>query len=163
MRGRLKILFTTPAVALLWLVWVPDASAQSAEVGGAAVFDRLNSDLVRAMHRSLEEFRENSRSVAAESSAPPLVIRKAVADPQAQFWAAIPDADVRAARLRLISLGVDAAGIFAEEGVPAPLLRVAAVESGFNPRAIRQGRPRAVAVDAGDRPALRAPRGSTER
>lgn len=134
-RLALKTVLPALVAALLPLAWVPGARSQSAEAGGAAVFYRLNLDLARAMDRSLGEFHENSRRVAAEASMPALVIRQTAAVPQAQFWGAFPDAPVRAARLRLIALGVDAAGIFAEEGVPTPLLRMAAVESGFDPRA----------------------------
>ena len=135
MGAGIRTLWAVVLIAVGGVAAVPAGHAQSEGARRVALFDQLNSDLARALERNREEFRENSRRATAEALAPPLVIRPAASAPQQQLSAESPEDRVGAASLRLLSLGVDASRIFAEEGVPARLLRVAAVESNFDPQA----------------------------
>jgi Transglycosylase SLT domain len=103
-------------------------------------FGEINAHLERAADRQLELARHGGQAggVEAVSEAPGAEAgpARAAGTRGSDFpEPASFDAVSRAAR-RLAALGVDAAGIFSQEGVPLELLVVAQAESSFDPAAI---------------------------
>lgn len=126
MRRQTAIALGAVLVALL-SPW--PARAQSA----SDPFAQRHADLLRAAETQLEKLRTANATppaepVATASSPPATMLSDALA--------AISDARVVRAQKRLRALGVDAGRVFAEEGVPLPLLVVAEVESAFDPEAL---------------------------
>lgn len=132
------------AKALLLVLTIPAAAnAQTPDSVTADPFARLRAELDRAITRHLAEaaavppFRQPaaSRNILAASAT-----GQAPDNNQDDFAnrspLRIPLSAVAAVQRRLLALGVDAARIFAEEGLPVELIVVAAVESNFDPLAL---------------------------
>jgi len=96
-------------------------------------FGELHAGLERAADLHLAQLRDNVRR-AAVAPLRPLEIPTEGPDVRDAFGFAASDRWQRAQK-HLQTLGVDAARIFVEEGVPPALLLVAAVESNFDPLA----------------------------
>ncbi len=112
------------------------AQAQSA---GQSPFDELHHRLARAADAQLEALRSApvSRPAMLHEDAPIQTLASAeLATVSKNSTLAVSLTRVGAAQRKLLSLRVDAARIFAEEGVPLELLVVAEVESAFNPLAL---------------------------
>lgn len=133
-----------PAKAILLLVLTAAAAhAQATDAATAEPFARLHAELDRAITRHLAEAAAfaPSRPPAAGHSAPAATAAGRAPDNNRDAFTnrsslRIPLSAVAAAQRRLLALGVDAARIFAEEGLPVELIVVAAVESNFDPLAL---------------------------
>ncbi len=124
------------AAALLLVFSAPAVYAQTGNAAAADPFARLHADLNRAVTRHLAEavHLPNARPSAADRSA---TGKNAAQAPEADRPALqVPLGRVVETQRKLLALGVDAARIFAEEGVPMDLIVVAAVESNFDPLAL---------------------------
>ncbi len=118
----------TAFAGLLFLLPVLSAAAQS----HADPFAARHGDLLRAANFHLE-YAGRPLATDAPRNAPEF----AFAPPaKLDTFSFISPDRVAAAREKLRALGVDAARVFAEEGVPEQLLVIAEVESAFNPRAL---------------------------
>ncbi len=111
------------------------ASRAQAQSGGQNPFAELHSRLVRAADIQLVAVR--SAPVSQTSTLPAIAPAGTVnpvdiASGSGSLALAVSLSRVGAAQARLLELRVDAARIFAEEGVPLELLVVAEVESGFD-------------------------------
>lgn len=125
-------------LALVGMILLPVLAALAQTPRSAAIepFEKMNANLVRVIDLHLEQAGKPSQWEPARAAWP---------DPQApakeihgsgNIFAGISREHLENARRRFLALGVDAPRIFAQEGVPVELLRVAAVESNFDPRAI---------------------------
>ncbi len=121
-----------PFVLCFLLFAVQTAKAQARSTTDP--FVAMNRDLSRAVDFHLEQAAEISGRLAV-----PAATRDVPAPgdliPRKSTFALISPERVSVARQRLLTLGVDAARIFAEEGVPLELLLVAGVESNYDPLA----------------------------
>ena len=99
-------------------------------------FDAWRRDLNRVVDSRLEQLRiEAARPAVALPPADPVL---------PQRWpgfselvpSGVPPQSVATAQRRLLTLGVDAARIFAAEGVPPAMIVIAAVESNYDPLAL---------------------------
>ncbi len=98
-------------------------------------FEAWHSDLSRVVDWHLEQARQEAGH-PAEAAQPNFAAAGTKAMPSENILARIAPARIAAAQRRLLALGVDAALIFAEEGVPSGLILVAAVESSYDPLAL---------------------------
>ena len=99
-------------------------------------FDAWHSDLSRVVDLHVEWSRQDALRPAstAQSQLAPLEANRT---PRFQSIVAhITPARIAAAQRRLLAEGVDAARIFAEEGVPSGLIVIAGVESNYDPLAL---------------------------
>lgn len=125
------------AFVLLIALLAPAARAQADGLAAADPFGPINTELARAVDSHLLRAGEISagepshRALARQS-----LTAAAETLPPENILSAIPAQEILAARQRLLALGVDAARIFVEEGVPAELLRIAAIESNYDPMAL---------------------------
>ncbi len=96
-------------------------------------FAAQQADLLRAADFHLEQAGKQ-----LPARAPQLMLESApqTASAMQEVLASISPARLAAAREKLLALGVDAARVFAEEGVPEQLLVIAEVESAFHPGAL---------------------------
>ena len=108
------------------------AQQQSA---AAEPFAELHGRLKRALDAQLAQAQEAARRSAPEPSAPQLRLEAPVKAAVPRFFVESSAPRWQRTQEKLSALGVNAARIFAEEGVPATLLQVAAVESNFDPLA----------------------------
>ncbi len=114
------------------VVWnAPAAQAQSSDP-----FGTFQGDLARAADFHLEQVQEISRRATAAARQNPTAPAPEPSPPWRAAFGASSWERLRAPQERLRTLGVDAAEIFAEEGVPRELLVVAAVESSYDPLAL---------------------------
>ena len=126
MDARVKFLLLLAAL----LAPCGELLAQSPTAAGDP-FAALHARLAAAADNSLAAMRMSLKTSDAGVTSDP--IEKSI---NGAGLGSIPLARVNAAQSRLLGLRVDAARIFAEEGVPIELLVVAEVESGFNPLAL---------------------------
>jgi len=129
----IRLLFTA-CFLLAWVI-VPGARAQTGSAAAPDLFAELNASLARAVEEHLARFQQTPWQTGAAGVAS----RVGAATRQARELRTAPralPARVAEAQRRLRVLGVDAARIFLEEGVPLDLLLVAAVESNFHPLAL---------------------------
>ncbi len=123
--------------SFLFTVRTAQAQAPSTTDPFAAMNRELSSVVefhVEQAAEGLERFAApgNARVVPAQREAS---VRSSQMIPTENIFARVSPGRVSAARHRLLALGVDAAQIFAGEGVPVELLLVAGVESNYNPSA----------------------------
>jgi membrane-bound lytic murein transglycosylase D len=117
--------------SFLWLLVGPPVLAQTANTS-LDPFAGIHSRLAVAANNSLDALKSATWATDSE-------IALQAQDLSQEHSATVPKISldrVGAAQARLLKLRVDAARIFAEEGVPLELLVVAEVESGFNPLAL---------------------------
>ena len=120
-------------LVVLLLSWMPALRAQSSQPTDDP-FRRAKAELTRAVDIQLALVKETAQF----ATAPQERMAETSATEQ-RFESPFPGTNsvpAAAAQKRLLALGVDAARVFAEEGVPVELLHVAAVESGFDPQAL---------------------------
>jgi soluble lytic murein transglycosylase-like protein len=131
-----KIMQSWPAKAVLSLILSAAAAhAQAPDAATADPFARLHTELSRAITRHLAEAAAfaPARPAATTAERTPDDSRDASTR---RSPLRISLSAVAAAQRRLLALGVDAARVFAEEGLPVELIVVAAAESGFDPLAL---------------------------
>jgi hypothetical protein len=119
-------------IALVLLITAATRQARAQTEDPFAAFDK---DLGRAADRQLKEMQERERWSAIQLR----VFPSTPTDARLAAWAISTDSTagrLEAARRRLGVLGVDAARIFREEGVPVELLLLAGVESNYDPFAL---------------------------
>lgn len=97
-------------------------------------FLQRHAELLRAADAQLELLRTQETNPGLQQATP--ASQQQGADVAASVLAGISRERVERAQKKLLALGVDAARILAEEGVPRQLLVVAEVESGFDPSAL---------------------------
>lgn len=124
------------ALVALWALAAQPALAQAPGIAGDPFAD-VHRRLTQAADAQLEVIRTGppgrmTRSVPMNSIGMPAPWISG----SPQLVPAVSLSRVNAAQKRLLGLRVDAARIFAEEGVPLELLVVAEIESGFNPLAL---------------------------
>lgn len=100
-----------------------------------APFAAWHSDLSRVVDLHLEQIRQEAGR-PAEAAQPNFAAAETKAMTSENILARIAPARIAAAQRRLLALGVDAARIFAEEGVPRDLIVIAGVESNYDPLAL---------------------------
>ena len=124
-------------LALAFWLAAPAVRAQAQGSPGADPFAQVNADLGRALDVELLRTGEIFRGTPTVRALlrQPMATEKMIGPPGSILSGILPD-QVLAARQRLLALGVDAARIFTEEGVPQELLRVAAIESNYDPLAL---------------------------
>jgi hypothetical protein len=125
------------ALVLVLALAAPAVRAQTAGSRGADPFGQMNAELARAVNSQLLRAGE----ISPGSSGDRALMRQSLAaatesDLPGNTFSGVSTQQILAARQRLFALGVDAARIFTEEGVPPELLRVAAVESNYDPLAL---------------------------
>jgi len=131
MKHRTPFRWLPAALAGLWALAVPPAFAQSSN-NSQEPFAGVHARLTEAADVSLTALRTAPKTTNLE-------MEREVSQQRQMSSATIAGislARVSAARKRLLGLRVDAARIFAEEGVPVELLVVAEIESAFNPLAL---------------------------
>lgn len=120
-----------PLAGVLWLMFAPIAGGQTSP---AAEFEAIRARLLSSAEAALREAGIRRASAALDSRREELPRERWEPGPWALEGASL--GAVTQARRRLELLGVDAARVFAEEGVPLELLLVAKVESAYNPLAL---------------------------
>jgi hypothetical protein len=128
MRTQQKIILM---IAVLAVSVVPlQAQTQAANID---LFEELHRHLLRAADVQLGQIHDkatpNKTSAEFAGDADPRIFGSSL-------FSGITLARVTAAQVRLLGLGVDAARVFVEEGVPLELLVVAEVESRYRPLAL---------------------------
>jgi soluble lytic murein transglycosylase-like protein len=128
MKAHIKFMLSCAALFLL----ANSASFAQSPQNSRDPFAELHERLAAAADGSLAALQAAPKTTGLESGGEVPKQRETVS----LTLAGIPRSRVDAAQSRLLGLRVDAARIFAEEGVPRELLVVAEIESGFNPLAL---------------------------
>jgi hypothetical protein len=125
-----------PCGALALFILLPAGVLRAqAPVAASDPFAELHAGLERAFNFQLLQAEEAAGRTTHPGVPKHVLFTAGGSNRTADRFRGASPALVEVARRRLLALGVDAAGIFAEEGVPLWLLWVARVESNFDPLA----------------------------
>lgn len=123
-------------LAMLILLGVPALHAQTGGPANADPFTEWNASLTRALDIQLAQLAERSNRVATQATSVQPNAEPPDRSPWAERFAGSSPDRLATARERFRALEVDAARIFAQEGVPLEWLHIAAVESNYDPQAL---------------------------
>lgn len=136
MSGCNKVQRIVKHLLVLGLFWAPGLSAGTPAAAKDDPFADLRRDLTRAVDSQLGQVEENFLRAALETPRSEKERLSPALRPPPERLAGVARDRGDTAQQRLLALGVDAARIFAEEGVPTQFVVLAGVESDFNPAAL---------------------------
>jgi hypothetical protein len=135
--GAKRRLPSLVALAVIPLLSAAALHAQGRRAASADPFAALRADLDQAADAQLGEILDSGRRASGIGG---LANTSLVEKPatKSSFFSNISFQEIAEIQRKLLADGVDAAGIFVEEGVPLELLAIAEVESRFDPQALSQ-------------------------